>query len=133
MIVSGIRLITYEYVVTLNSGASGHGWLVSAAPPVLCLASRTTVLAPARARYAPATRPLCPPPMTTASYTFGTSTLQRTRPPAPCHSSPSGKPMGNAIYARYLTRIAIRDSVRGYARQARGDSGRAIDGVRDLS
>ena len=33
---SGIKLIVYDSVVTLNSGASGHGWLVSAAPPVLC-------------------------------------------------------------------------------------------------
>ena len=39
---SGIRLIVYESVVTLNSGASGHGWLVSAAPPVLCRFSSTT-------------------------------------------------------------------------------------------
>ena len=35
---SGIKLIVYDSVVTLNSGASGHGWLVSAAPPVLCRA-----------------------------------------------------------------------------------------------
>ena len=50
MIVGGIRLITYESRVTLNSGASGHGLSVVAAPPVLCRASRTTVRAPALAR-----------------------------------------------------------------------------------
>ena len=54
--------------MTLNSGASGHGASVVAAPPVLCLPSSTTVLAPDRARYAAATRPLCPPPTTMASY-----------------------------------------------------------------
>ena len=54
--------------MTLNSGASGHGASVVAAPPVLCLPSSTTVLAPDRARYAAATRPLCPPPTTIASY-----------------------------------------------------------------
>ncbi len=64
---SGIRLIVYDSVVTLNSGASGHGWLVSAAPPVLCRFSRTTTRLPYLARYAAATRPLWPPPMTTAS------------------------------------------------------------------
>ena len=46
----GIRLITYEYVVTLKSGCSGHGELVSAAPPVLSRASSTTVRRPCRAR-----------------------------------------------------------------------------------
>src|SRR5215469_1424795 len=66
--VGGIKLMTYESLVTLNSGASGHGDSVVAAPPVLCRLSSTTVLAPARARYAAATRPLCPPPMTMASY-----------------------------------------------------------------
>ncbi len=49
-IVSGIRLITYESVVTRNSGRSGHGRSVAAAPPVLCRASQTTTRAPARAR-----------------------------------------------------------------------------------
>src|ERR1700691_2059620 len=68
MIVGGIRLITYESRVTLNSGASGHGASVVAAPPVLCLPSSTTVRAPERARYAAATSPLCPPPTTIASY-----------------------------------------------------------------
>jgi len=38
--------------------ASGHGASVVAAPPVLCLASSTSVLAPARARYAEPTSPL---------------------------------------------------------------------------
>ncbi len=50
MMVSGMRLITYEYVVTLNSGASGQGESVAAAPPVLWRASSTTARAPAFAR-----------------------------------------------------------------------------------
>ena len=54
--------------MTLNSGASGHGAIVSAAPPTLCRASSTTVRAPDFARYAPATRPLWPPPITIAWY-----------------------------------------------------------------
>ncbi len=33
MIVGGSRLITYDSRVTLNSGASGHGASVVAAPP----------------------------------------------------------------------------------------------------
>src|SRR5579859_4986886 len=73
--VGGIRLITYESLVTLNSGASGHGDSVVAAPPVLCRLSSTTVRAPARARYAAATRPLCPPPMTMASYVAAMTVL----------------------------------------------------------
>ena len=39
MIVGGIRLITYESRVTRNSGASGQGISVVAAPPVLPRAS----------------------------------------------------------------------------------------------
>ena len=46
----GIRLMVYDSVVTLNSGASGHGCDVSAAPPVLCRASRTTTFLPYLAR-----------------------------------------------------------------------------------
>ncbi len=53
--------------MTLNSGASGHGASVVAAPPVLFLASSTRVRAPERARYAAATSPLCPPPTMIAS------------------------------------------------------------------
>src|SRR5260221_7460675 len=68
MMVGGIRLITWEGGVTLNGGASGHGASGVAPPPVLCLPSSTTVLAPDRARYAAATSPLCPPPTTMASY-----------------------------------------------------------------
>ena len=62
-----MRLITYDSRVTLISGASGQGASVAAAPPVLDLASSTIVRAPALARYAPATSPLWPPPMTIAS------------------------------------------------------------------
>ena len=50
MMLGGIRLITYDSRVTLISGASGQGASVAAAPPVLDRASRTTTLAPARAR-----------------------------------------------------------------------------------
>jgi len=60
VIVGGIRLITYDSRVTLISGACGHVASVVAAPPVVARASRTTVRAPARARYAAATRPLWP-------------------------------------------------------------------------
>ena len=48
MIVGGIRLITYESAVILNS--SPHGVSVTAAPPVTSRASSTTVRSPARAR-----------------------------------------------------------------------------------
>ncbi len=41
---------------------------VTAAPPTMCRRSSTTTFFPARARYAAATRPLCPPPMMIASY-----------------------------------------------------------------
>ncbi len=58
MMLGGISDITYEYVVTLISGWSGNGALVSAAPPVLPRASSTTVRAPSRAKYAPLVRPL---------------------------------------------------------------------------
>ena len=50
--------MTYDNLVTRNSGAPGHGDSVVAAPPVLCLPSSTKVRAPARARYAEATSPL---------------------------------------------------------------------------
>ncbi len=63
----GMRLITYDNVVTLMSGRSGQGLMVSAAPPVLCRASSTAVRAPNLARYAAATSPLWPPPITIAS------------------------------------------------------------------
>src|SRR5258707_15248938 len=68
MLVGGTRLIREGSGVTLTWGASGQGASVVGAPPVLCLASSTTVLAPDRARYAAATSPLCPPPTTIASY-----------------------------------------------------------------
>ena len=45
-----MRLMTYEYFVTLNCGASGQGLSVAAAPPHFVWASRTTVRAPAFAR-----------------------------------------------------------------------------------
>ena len=64
MMVGGIRLITYESAVTLNSGP--HGVSVVAAPPVFGRASSTSGVMPARARKAAATSPLCPPPTTIA-------------------------------------------------------------------
>src|SRR5262249_28968557 len=68
MMLGGITPITYDSRVTRNSGASGQGASVVAAPPVLWRASSTSVRAPDRARYAAATSPLCPPPTTIASY-----------------------------------------------------------------
>jgi hypothetical protein len=50
MIVGGSRLITYDSRVTLNSGASGQGASVVAAPPGWSLASSTSVRAPDWAR-----------------------------------------------------------------------------------
>ena len=70
MTVAGIRLITYDSRVTDRCGASGQGCSVVAAPPSVPRPSSTTVRAPERARYAAATRPLCPPPTTMASYEF---------------------------------------------------------------
>jgi len=72
MIVSGMRLTTQEGFVTLDSGASGQGLSVAAPPPHRGSASSTTARALARARYAPATRPSWPPPITIASYRFTT-------------------------------------------------------------
>ena len=68
--------------MTLNSGASGHGLSVAAAPPVLCRFSSTTTRLPYFARYAAATRPLCPPPITIASYVLA-ATVSPTRCPPP--------------------------------------------------
>ncbi len=48
MIVGGIRLMTYDSAVTLNSGP--HGVSVVAAPPVFGRASSTSGFRPARAR-----------------------------------------------------------------------------------
>ena len=70
MIVGGIRLITYESRVTDRCGASGQGCSVVAAPPVVPRALEHDGARPGRARYAAATRPLCPPPTTMASYEF---------------------------------------------------------------
>ena len=50
MMLSGITPMTYDSRVTRNSGASGQGASVVAAPPVVSLASSTSVRAPERAR-----------------------------------------------------------------------------------
>src|SRR5262245_26854120 len=46
----------------------GNTSSVTAAPPSTCRRSSTSTFRPARARYAAAVSPLCPPPMTMASY-----------------------------------------------------------------
>ena len=51
--------------MTVKSGPNGCS--LTAAPPGTSRRSHTTVSSPARARYAAATSPLCPPPTTTAS------------------------------------------------------------------
>ncbi len=56
--------------MTRRCGASSHGASVVAAPPSDARDSKTSVLAPDRARYAAETSPLWPPPMTMASYAF---------------------------------------------------------------
>src|SRR2546428_12238627 len=58
-------LPTSEQTVNLNPGESSS---VTAAPPRTWRRSRTTTFFLARARYAAVTRPLCPPPITMASY-----------------------------------------------------------------
>src|SRR6185369_14708882 len=59
------RDTTYEATENLNPGKTSS---VTAAPPRTCLRSQTTTFFPARARYAAWTSPLCPPPITIASY-----------------------------------------------------------------
>src|SRR5437762_7001283 len=66
---------TYEQTENLKPGKTSS---VTAAPPSTCLRSSTRTFLPARARYAAFTRPLCPPPITTASY------LELMIPPGPC-------------------------------------------------
>src|SRR5580765_5317984 len=56
---------TYEQTENLNPGKISS---VTAAPPRTWRRSRTSTFRPARARYAAATRPLCPPPITIAWY-----------------------------------------------------------------
>src|SRR5689334_15010357 len=56
---------TYEQTENLNPGKTSS---VTAAPPRTCRRSRTITFFPARARYAADVSPLCPPPITIASY-----------------------------------------------------------------
>ena len=65
MISGRSRLTTYEKTENLKPGTISS---VTAAPPTSGRRSSTTTFRPARARYAAATRPLCPPPMMIASY-----------------------------------------------------------------
>ncbi len=51
--------------MTAYEGPNGRS--VTAAPPTTSRRSQTSVRRPFLARYAPATRPLCPPPTTTTS------------------------------------------------------------------
>src|SRR5436305_14517159 len=59
---------TYEQTEKRKPGNTSS---VTAAPPRTCRRSSTSTLRPARARYAAAVSPLCPPPMTIASYFIG--------------------------------------------------------------
>src|SRR3954447_24779386 len=65
MISGRSRLRAYEKVVNQKPGISSS---VMAAPPTFPRRSRTSVLRPAFARYAPLTISLCPAPMTIASW-----------------------------------------------------------------
>ena len=56
---------TYEQTEKWKPGKTSS---VTAAPPTMWRRSSTRTLRPARARYAAAVNPLCPPPMTIASY-----------------------------------------------------------------
>src|SRR5215470_5153145 len=56
---------TYEQTENLKPGMISS---VTAAPPSTWRRSSTRTFFPPRARYAALTRPLCPPPMTMASY-----------------------------------------------------------------
>jgi hypothetical protein len=55
---------TYDATLKRKPGNTSS---VTAAPPRTWRRSSTTTLSPARARYAAATSPLCPPPTITAS------------------------------------------------------------------
>src|SRR5712691_3824768 len=56
---------TYEQTEKRKPGNTSS---VTAAPPRTWRRSSTSTIRPARARYAAAVRPLCPPPITMASY-----------------------------------------------------------------
>src|SRR6266849_8520552 len=59
------RETTYEHTENRKPGNTSS---VTAAPPRTWRRSSTSTIRPARARYAAAVRPLCPPPITIASY-----------------------------------------------------------------
>ena len=61
----------------------GHTSSVTDAPPTIGRRSSTRTERPARARYAAVTSPLCPPPITMASYRFTPASL-----PRPVRSTP---------------------------------------------
>src|SRR5919106_4379550 len=72
MISGRSRETTYEASENRNPGNTSS---VTAAPPRTCRRSKTRTCRPARARYAAATSPLCPPPTMTASYRMCGRTL----------------------------------------------------------
>src|SRR5215475_9255665 len=77
------QLTTYDSALTVYSGPNGCSEI--AAPPTTGRRSSTTTRWPARARYAAATSPLCPPPTITASYLL--VPLTQVPPPTPrCHA-----------------------------------------------
>ena len=71
---AGSRLTRYEY---RDSRASTPSKICddTAAPPTCCSRSSSRTRRPARARYAAATRPLCPPPTMTASTSRGSAAI----------------------------------------------------------
>src|SRR5262249_26744534 len=90
---------TYEQTENLKPGKTSS---VTAAPPSTCRRSRTTTLRPARARYAAAVRPLCPPPITTASYFTCPFNAEAAKLAKECFSDAynTSVPIGTAVHER---------------------------------
>ena len=92
---------TYEQTENLNPGKTSS---VTAAPPRTWRRSRTSTLRPARARYAAAVSPLCPPPITmrriswTVNVRASTNIFRRNCGARRSHRS--RMPIGTAVHAR---------------------------------
>src|SRR5580693_9183761 len=69
-----------EASLIVYSGASGAKGFVEVIPPAVGDASTTSTSSPALARYAAATRPLCPDPTTTTSASRGGGVYFMTSP-----------------------------------------------------
>src|SRR5918996_2727561 len=122
MISGRSRETTYEASENRNRGNTPS---VTAAPPRTCRRSKTRTCRPARARYAAATSPLCPPPTMTASYRM----CGRTLPPRRDGSldgrraRPSGSRLPKSIFAAVATRTESDES--GHSTRAALDRARA--------